>query len=521
MINRLSVLLLLLLVATSFGAVGCVAQQAEPQHPNIVIILTDDLGFGDVSCYNPASKVQTANLDALAQQGMRFNDAHSPATVCTPTRFSLMTGALCFRTGKSPVFTGAGGPCLIQDERLTLPELLRDAGYATGMFGKWHIGMTFYDDKGEPIHKGGLDGVKRIDYARRIDGGPLDHGFDQFFGTVCCPTTDWLYAYIDGDRIPNPPTQIIDKSRYPQNPYTNDFRPGMVADDFDASEVDLVFLEKSQRFITDHVRSNPDKPFFLFHSMQAVHLPSIPAKEFRGKTQAGPHGDFIYQMDWVVGELMKTLEEQGVAENTMVVFCSDNGPEVPTVLHMRKDHDHDGAKPWRGVKRDGWEGGHRTPFIVKWPGQVQPNTTSDQLLSLTDLYATCAAIVGKPVSNDNAEDSYNMLPVMLGEQGDDSLRPYLLQQTHWAQKLSIHTGQWKYMDYKGSGGNDYDRDRSDWSMKPYQLADTDPDAPGQLYNLVEDPGETTNLYSQHPKVVAKLKAMLDASVESGRSAPRR
>lgn len=510
-------LILCLLIVSA----GCSSVAPADNPPNIVIILADDLGFGDVSCYNPASKVQTPHLDALARQGMRFTDGHSPATVCTPTRFSLMTGAMCFRLGKSPVFTGVGGPCLIDDDRLTLPELLRDAGYATAMNGKWHIGMTFYDEQGEPIHKGGLDGVKRIDYSRRVDGGPLDHGFDQFFGTVCCPTTDWLYAYIDGDRVPNPPTQIIDKSGYPKNPYTNDFRPGMVADDFDASEVDMVFLDKSQQFIREHMKASPDKPFFLFHSMQAVHLPSIPAKPFRGKTDAGPHGDFIHQMDWIVGELMKTLQEQGIADNTLVVFCSDNGPEVPTVIHMRKDHDHDGARPWRGVKRDGWEGGHRTPLIVKWPDKVKAGSTSDQLISLTDLYATCAAIVGRPIDNDNAEDSYDMLSVWLGEQADKEIRPYLIQQTHWEQKLSIRVGQWKYLDHKGSGGNNYERASGDWSMKPYVLPDTDPDAPGQLYNLAADPGETTNLYSKHPEVVAKLKTLLDEAVASGRSAPLR
>ncbi|MGB0767073.1 MAG: sulfatase family protein [Phycisphaeraceae bacterium] len=515
-------LLLLTLAAAAGWLAGCSATpDAADRPPNILIIMADDLGFGDVSCYNPESKVQTPHLDALAERGMRFTDAHSPATVCTPTRFSLMTGAMCFRIGKSPVFTGVGGPCIIEDERVTLAELLRDAGYATAMFGKWHIGLTAYDQAGEPIHQGGLKGVERIDYGRAIDGGPTDHGFDRFFGTASCPTTDWLYAYIENDRIPNPPQGLIDKSKYPKNPYTNDFRPGLVADDFDASEVDMVFLRKSQAFIQEHVETMPDKPFFLFHSMQAVHLPSIPAKPFRGKTDAGPHGDFIHQMDWIVGELMKTLEAQGVAEETLVIFCSDNGPEVPTVIHMRKDHGHDGANPWRGVKRDGWEGGHRTPMIACWPDRIDPGTTSDQMLSLTDLYATCAALVGASIDNDNAEDSYNMLPVFFNEQGEESLRPYLIQQTHWDQHLSIRVGQWKYMDHRGSGGNDYDRKRVDWSMKPYKLEDTDPDAPGQLYNLAEDPGETTNRYSQRPEIVAKLKAMLDAAVESGRSAPLR
>lgn len=495
-------------------------QQVDQRPPNILIILTDDLGYGDVACYNPESKVATPNLDALAQQGMRFTDAHSPATVCTPTRYSLMTGALCFRSGKTTVFTGVGGPCLIKDQRLTLPEMLREAGYATALMGKWHIGMTFYDDAGEPIHKGGLDAVKRIDYSRRIDGGPIDHGFDRFFGTVCCPTTDWLYAYIEDDRVPVPPTGSIDKSGYPKNPYTNDFRPGLAAPDFDAAEVDMVFLEKSKQFLRQHVQANPDKPFFLLHSMQAVHLPSIPAKQFRDKSGAGPHGDFIHQMDWIVGDLMKTLDALGVAENTLVMFMSDNGPEVPTVISMRRDHQHDGARPWRGVKRDQWEGGHRTPLIVKWPDKVESGAVSDQLTSLTDVFATCAAILGRPVPNEMAEDSYDMLPVLLGEQGDRPVRPYMLQQTHWSEAMSIRKGDWKYLDHQGSGGNNYDREGA-WGMSIYKLPDTDPGAPGQLYNLADDPGETTNLYSKHPEIVAELKGMLDASVQAGRSAPRR
>ena len=515
---RLSLLACLMI---SLCATACTSTPTNTSdHPNILIILTDDLGFGDIAVYNPESKVPTPNIDRLATQGMRFTDAHSPATVCTPTRFSVMTGALCFRIGKSPVFTGVGGPCLIEDERLTLPEMLKDAGYRTALFGKWHIGLTAFDSEGKPIHKGGLENVKRIDYSRPVVGGPTDHGFDQFYGTVCCPTTDWLYAYIENDRVPVPPVEIIEKSGYPKNPYTNDFRPGLAAPNFDASEVDMVFMDKSLAFMRDHVKQTPDKPFFLLHSMQAVHLPSIPAKQFRGKTQAGPHGDFIYQMDWIVGELTKELKTLGIADNTLIVFCSDNGPEVPTVVHMRKDHEHDGANPWRGVKRDGWEGGHRTPFIATWPAKIKAGTTSDQPLSLTDLYATCAAIVGKDVPNDAAEDSYNMLPAFTGESAEP-IRPYLLQQTHWAQKLSIAKDGWKYMDYKGSGGNNYDRERSDWSMKPYKLPDTDPDAPGQLYNLIDDPGETTNLYSKHPEVVAKLKAMLDETVASGRSAPQR
>ncbi|NCF86420.1 MAG: sulfatase-like hydrolase/transferase, partial [Verrucomicrobiaceae bacterium] len=336
--------------------------------PNILFILADDLGYGDVGCYNPDSKIPTPNLDQLAKDGMRFTDAHSPSTVCTPTRYSILTGRMAFRTGFRGVFAGVGGPCMIEPERLTLPGMLRENGYATALFGKWHVGMSFMDKDGNRINERGVEGVGQIDYSRPVLDSPIHRGFDQFYGTVCCPTTDWLYAYMEGDRIPVPPTDVIDKTNLPKHPYANDNRSGLIAPNFDVEEVDLVFLEKSQQFIRDHVKVTPEKPFFLFHSMQAVHLPSFPADRFKGKTSSGPHGDFLFEMDWIVGELMKTLHELGIAENTLVMFASDNGPEVPTVIAMRRDYKHDGAKPWRGVKRDQWEGGHRTPFLVRWPG---------------------------------------------------------------------------------------------------------------------------------------------------------
>ena len=485
--------------------------------PNILFILADDLGYGDVGCYNEESEIPTPNLDRLALQGMRFTDAHSPCTVCTPTRYSLMTGQMAFRVpGGGRVFTGAGGPSLIAPDRLTLPKMLRDKGYATACFGKWHIGLTFYDEDGEPIHKDGLDAVKRIDYSRRITGGPVDCGFDQFFGTACCPTTDWLYAFIVGDRIPTPPTGQLDRGPLPKHPYANDNRPGMIAPDFDLEEVDIKFLEKSQEFLENHVKHSPDQPFFLYHSAQAVHLPSFPGDQFKGKTNSGPHGDFIFELDFVVGELMETVKRLGLADSTIVIFSSDNGPEVPTVYHMRNDHQHDGARPWRGVKRDNWEGGHRVPLIVRWPGKVSAGSTSHQMTSLTDVMATVAEIVDTQLPAGAAEDSFSMLPALLGED-QEPIRPYILQQGFGGSRyLAIRRGNWKYLAHKGSGGNRYESHRL---LKQYRLPDTAPDAPGQLYDLQTDPGETKNLYFDHPEIVNELKSLLKASIESGRSAP--
>jgi arylsulfatase A-like enzyme len=484
-----------------------------------VLILADDLGYGDVGCYNSESSIPTPNLDRLAKQGMRFTDAHSPCTVCTPTRYSLMTGQMAFRIPRgSTVFTGAGGPSLIARDRLTLPQMLRNSGYATACVGKWHVGLTFFDKAGQPIHQGGLEAVKRIDYSRPIAGGPIDCGFDQFFGTACCPTTDWLYAFIDGNKIPHPPTVQLDRGPLPKHPYANDNRPGMVAPDFDLEEVDITFLKKSQQFLERHVKDSPDKPFFLFHSTQAVHLPSFPGTKFKGKTKSGPHGDFIFELDYVVGELLQTLNRLGIADNTIVFFTSDNGPEVSSVYYMRQDHDHDGARPWRGVKRDNWEGGHRVPFIVRWPGQVKPGSTSDQMTSLTDVMATIAAIVGTKLPADCAEDSYNMLPAFQS-QDQGAIRPYILQQGFGGSRyLAIRRGQWKYLAHKGSGGNRYESHRF---LAKYKLPDSAPKAPAQLYNLESDPGETKNLYFDRPKIVQELKSLLEESIKKGRSAPPR
>lgn len=489
----------------------------ENQLPNILFILADDLGYGDVRCYNSESKVPTPHLDQLAEEGILFTDAHSPSTVCTPTRYSILTGRMAFRTGMRGVFTGAGGPCMIEKDRMTIGGMLQNKGYTTSLYGKWHVGMTFFDKDGKPINKNGLEAVRRIDYSRAIPDAPIHRGFDYFFGSVCCPTTDWLYAFIDGDRIPVPPTKIIDRSPLPKHPYSKDNRPGMIAPGYSMEEIDLQFMEKSLSFLEEHSKKRKGSPFFLFHSAQAVHLPSFPADQFKGKTKAGPHGDFIFELDYIVGKLMAALDKHGFTDNTLVIFSSDNGPEVPTVLSMRQDYKHDGARPWRGVKRDNWEGGHRVPFIARWPGKIKPGTRSSQTLSLTDLMATFAAITNVKLPQEAGEDSVNMLPALIGSDEGKSIRKYTLHQTI-SLALAIRRGPWKYLDHKGSGGNNYDR-AGRWGMKKYIVPEKEPEAPGQLYNLDTDPGETNNLYFKRSEIVKELKNKLEEFKKSGRSAP--
>lgn len=482
--------------------------------PNIVFILADDLGYGDLRCYNSESKVATPHLDRLAAEGMRFTDAHSPSTVCTPSRYSLLTGKMAFRINYRSVFEGVGGPCLIKPNQLTLPEMLRQQGYSTAMTGKWHVGLSFFDKEGKHITQRGIEGVKQIDYTRAIPDAPIHRGFDQFFGTACCPGTDFLYAYIDGDRIPVPAVKMLDKSTLPKHPYAFDNRDGMIAPDYDLETIDQVFLQKSCAFLEQHSKAHPSKPFFLLHSMNAVHLPSFAAKPFQGESNAGPHGDFIHELDHIVGKLLETLERTGLAENTVVMFSSDNGPEVSSVIHMRSSHQHDGARPWRGMKRDQWEGGHRVPFIVRWPSHIAAGSTSDQTFCLTDVMATCAALSGAKLPHDAAEDSFDFMPVFLGKKDIGTIRPYTLHQTI-SLALAIRRGPWKYLDHRGSGGNNYESK----ILQEFAMPDAAADAPGQLYHLGDDPGEKVNLYHKHPAIVKELKALLDQSKTSGRSRP--
>ena len=508
-------------------SLACSGAPDAERHPNVLLILADDLGYGDVSAYNDEAKVETRHLDALARQGLLFTDAHSPSTVCTPTRYGILTGRMPFRTGMGGVFTGVDGPCLIKEDRLTLPQMLREIGYSTALVGKWHLGMTFLDAEGRPVHElelpvetreqratAGVERVRRVDFSRPVSDGPLHRGFDSFFGTVACPTTDWLYAWIEGDRVPVPPDKLLDRGPLPKHPYANDNRRGLIALDYDLEQVDLAFLDRSVQFLEDHAERTPEKPFFLFHSMQAVHLPSFAAPRFAGASGAGPHGDFLFEMDHVVGELMAALDRLDLARDTLVLFTSDNGPEVTTAYHMRQDHGHDGARPWRGLKRDQWEGGHRVPAIARWPGRIPAGSTTDQTFCLTDIMATLAALTHYDLPAGAAEDSFDFSALFTGSEIDFPIREFTLHQTN-RLALAIRRGEWKYLDHTGSGGNDYTRPQ----LAGFALDDGVTGAPAQLYNLADDPGETRNLYAAEPEIARQLKAELDALVATGRSAP--
>jgi arylsulfatase A len=489
--------------------------------PNIVIIYSDDLGYGDLSCYNPKAAYKTPRLDRMAAEGIRFTDAHSPSTICSPSRYGLFSGQQVCRTGRrSTAFEGPGGPSYLKPGELTLAEMLKTQGYRTGVFGKWHLGLTWVDDAGERLG-GGFKNALLIDYEKStpLVDGPNQRGFDESFITPNCPTTDPLYVYIKNGMVETPASQRHRQDNVP-NPggkwrWDND--EGWMAPDYRFVDADLLFYDKTLEFIADHRKKSPEKPFFAVFSTQISHAPVLPAPEFNGKTDAGARGDFIHELDVLTGRLLDAITSLGIDDNTLVLFNSDNGPETMHTLWMREDHHHDAVAGFRGMKRDGWEGGHRVPYIARWPSRIPAGQVSKQLTNATDIFATLASIVGHELPDHVAVDSYDMLPAMLGTHGESlSIRPHMLTQS-FRSEFQIRQGDWKYLDHMGSGGNNYEKG----NLKKFALAETAPDATGQLFNLASDPGETTNLFFKETAKRKELQALLAdlTRKENGRSAP--
>lgn len=495
------------------------ACQAEPL-PNIVIVYADDLGYGDLSCYNPDAAYETPRLDRMAAEGIRFLDAHSPSTICSPSRYGLYSGELVCRTGRrSTAFEGPSGPSYLAPGQLTIAGMLRSHGYRTGVFGKWHVGLTWYDSSGERLG-GGFENALRIDYDRStpLIDGPQERGFDQSFVTPNCPTTDPLYVYIENGRVPTPASMRHHRDRLP-NPggkwrWDND--EGWMAEDYRFVDADVLFHKKAVQFITDHRTRFPDQPFFVVLSTQISHAPVLPPEEFTEVTSAGPRGDFVRELDTLTGRLLDLLRELGIDDETLVIFNSDNGPETVHTVWMRKDHGHDAAGGWRGMKRDGWEGGHRVPLIARWPGTIPEGQVTSQMANTTDIFATLASAVGFALPDDAAVDSFDLLPVLLGVQPDDQpVRPLMLTQS-FRGEFQLREGPWKYLDHTGSGGNNYSRGL----LQEYALPEREPDAAGQLYHLEQDPGETTNLFFSHADRRQEMQERLRSVTGSdGRTAP--
>ena len=517
---RLLVVFICLSLLTDHQVLGCVFE-APKSKPNVIIIYADDLGFGDLSCYNAKAAYQTPNLDRMAREGIRFTDAHSPSTICSPSRYGLFSGQQVFRsTGRGgPAFEGPGGPSLLKPGTMTIADMLKKQGYRTGVFGKWHVGLTWRDKDGKRLG-GGFKNSLLIDYEKStpLVDGPNAKGFDESFVTPNCPTTDPLYLYIENGMVPVPASKRHKRDTLP-NPggkwrWDND--EGWMAPGYQFVGADQLFYRKTKEFIVKHRQQSPDQPFFAVLSTQISHAPVLPSYDVMQISQGGgPRGDFVVELDRIVGQMLQLVKELQIDDNTLILFNSDNGPETLHVHWMRQDHDHDPSGGWRGMKRDGWEAGHRVPFVARWPGKIPAGQVTAQLTNTTDIFATVASAAGFLVPDEVATDSFDMLPVMLGTQEPEvSVRPHLLTQS-FRGEFQLRQGHWKYLDHKGSGGNRYDRPM----MKQYDLPEQAPEADGQLYNLAEDPGETQNLFFKQESKRKELQELLAKLKKSGRSAP--
>ncbi|MCF7954704.1 MAG: arylsulfatase [Phycisphaerae bacterium] len=504
------------LVVLPGAAMRCVAGEL----PNIVIVYTDDLGFGDLSIYNSKAAYKTPRIDQMAREGIMFTDAHSPSTICSPSRYGLFSGQQIYRsTGRGGgAFEGPGGPSYLKPGTLTIGDMLRSKGYRTGVFGKWHVGLTWYDDNGKQL-RGGFANSKLINYEKStpLIDGPNNRGFDESFITPNCPNTDPLYVYIENGMVKVPATVVHDPKNLDNlDGWLWDNDRGFMSVGYDFDNADKIFYDKTMKFITDHLDRKTKKPFFAVLSTQIAHAPVLPAKEFRGKTEGGPRGDFVFELDVLVGRLLDKLDELGVGDNTLILFNSDNGAETVHYHRMLQEYKHNASGPWRGMKRDGWEGGHRVPFIARWPRAIPAGQVTKQMTNTTDIFATLASVVGYELKEKDATDSFDMLPVMLGIQDKDkSVRPHLITQS-FRGEFQLRQGDWKYLDHMLSGGNDYSKAFNG----QYFLPETEPDATGQLFNLSKDPEETTNLFFKESEKRKELQQLLRKLKESGRSAPK-
>ncbi len=467
------------------------------QKPNIIYILCDDLGYGDIQCLNPErGKIKTPNADRLAKEGMIFTDAHTGSSVCTPTRYGVMTGRYSWRSRlQSGVLSGTSDP-LIARERLTVPGLLRQNGYVTGMVGKWHLGMTMpLRKKMSAENKDLLKGESNdaYDAKQKIADSPITRGFDTYFG-ISASLDMHPFAFIENDQFTQQPT-VIKKW----------VRSGPAAPDFEAIDVLPTFTKKAVAFIEKQAKQ--EKPFFLYLALNSPHTPIVPSKEWQGKSGLGDYGDFVMQTDWTLGEVMKATEKVGIAKNTLIIFTSDNGCSPAAGIDKLQEQGHFPNGDFRGHKADIWDGGHRVPFILRWPDIIKAGSQTQHITCLTDLMATCAEITGAKLPDNAGEDSFSFLPLLKGE--DKPIRETVIHHSI-SGLFSLRNREWKLEICPGSGG---------WSSPKDGEALKAGLPPIQLYNMISDDKETQNVQAEKKEIVAAMTQQLEALVENGRSTP--
>ncbi len=472
------------------------------QKPNIIYILADDMGYGDMGCNNPGGKIPTPHLDRLAAQGMRFTDAHASSSVCSPSRYALLTGRYCWRTPLKSSVLWPWDPPLIEADRPTAAKLLCEQGYRTACIGKWHLGWEWATKDGKPAYGdapiGHLDRDQRlalernIDYSQPIGGGPLACGFDYYFG-VDVPNFP-PYTWFEQDRLAAAPTE--------QKPEEMFGLPGAMKPGWKLEDMVPEFVRRARAYIAE---AGSD-PFFLYLPLTSPHTPIVPNQEFIGRSGAGLYGDFVCEVDWVVGEIMAALDEQGLADDTLLIFTSDNGPECSPAAaggcyeHVRQ-FGHYSMAHLRGAKRDTWEGGHRVPFVARWPGVTPVGSVCDQLTLLGDFMATCVQLTGTELPPGVAEDSISILPLLQG-QVDAPVRSSAVHHS-CAGRFALRQDDWVFIDAPSGDDNR----EPDWFKA--ERGYSDHDFPGELFNLKDDIAERQNLYGQHPDIVRSMSRRLE------------
>ena len=487
-------------------AFACLSAAAA-ESPNVVVIFADDLGYGDLNCYG-ATKVKTPNIDRLAAQGRRFTDAHSASAVCTPSRYALMTGEYPHRQGHSrPVFLKTG--LIIDVERQTVADLMKAAGYATACIGKWHLGF----------------GDQAPDWNGELKPGPLELGFEYYFG-VPVVNSHPPFVWVENHRV----LGLVDDDPFVfgKTAKTKEFFEKMGVDQIGGADAahalydDEAVGEKLVEKSVDWIRKHSKEPFFLYLATTQIHHPFTPAPRFKGTSQCGRYGDFIHELDWMVGEVMKTLDEVGAADDTLVLFTSDNGGMFNVGGQDAWDLGHRMNGKLLGYKFSAWEGGHRVPFIARWPGRIEAGSTSDQVVSNIDLFASLAALTGAKVKEGQGGDSVNILPALTGNPVEP-LRDHIVLAAFKPTHLAVRKGKWMYIGAQAGGGFTAAKRGAHAFGGPKALeyagrensdienGEVRPDAPpAQLYDLETDVAQTTNVYRDHPEVVREMQALLNS-----------
>uniref|UniRef100_UPI003217D544 sulfatase family protein n=1 Tax=uncultured Draconibacterium sp. TaxID=1573823 RepID=UPI003217D544 len=477
------------------------AENKFGKQPNIVYILADDLGYGDVSALNPDSKIKTPNIDKLSEDGMTFRDAHSSSAVCTPTRYGILTGQYNWRSRiKQGVLLGYS-PSLIEETTPTIAKFLQKQGYTTACIGKWHLGIDFKLKDGSYIEgKPGVDFTwdligfnqpEKIDFSQPAKGGPKGAGFDYSY--VLPASLDFEpYMYLENNLAVEAPTDSTPGNDLNAIPWATGafWRKGGMAPSFNFEQVLPTFTAKAIDFIAK--QKNAEKPFFLYFPMNSPHTPWLPTDEFKGSSQAGLYGDFVQMTDAQVGKILQSLKDNGLDQNSLVVFTSDNGAYWKPELIEKFNHQANSI--FRGMKGDVWDGGHHIPFIVHWPGKVKAGST-DKTISLTDFFATVQNIFDS--EEPKARDSFSFLSILTGEESAYSRPPVIHHSS--SGKFAIRQGEWKMIEGLGSGG----------FTEPKSPAPNEGEPDGQLYNMIKDPQEKENLYLTEPEKVKELKVLLE------------